>query len=310
MISVIFPAYNEEQNLAELHRRLLAALRLLGQPFEIIAVNDGSRDNTQAVLENLSPVRIIRLASRSGQSSALDAGIAAAAGEVIVIMDADLQSDPGDIIKMRQKLLEGYDAVVGWRAKRQDTLGRRIFSGLGNAFARRILGLSLHDYACPLKMFKPELLQGVHLYGEMHVFLAAVLHYRGGRLAEVPVAHAQRRAGTSKHNFIKGIKVLADLFTIRFLFSTSRPLLLFGTAALLSWLVGAAASALALVLKIMELRNFAQTPLPVIASLFIILGFVLVMGGFLAELVIRVYYEGRGQTHYRIRDIKENREQE
>lgn len=306
MISVVFPAYNEEENIVELHRRIVAALAGLGVPYEIIAVNDASQDKTREVLQSLSPIRAITLASRVGQSSALDAGIHAARGDVIVIMDADLQNDPSDISRMYHKLQEGYDAVVGWRQGRKDPLSRKVFSLVANAVTRRVLGLAIHDHACALKMFKRELMDDVHLYGEMHVFLAAILRYRGARLVEIPVKHHERRAGLSKHNFIKGIKDLADLFTIRFLFSTSRPFLIFGSVALLSWLVSLGAIILAVVLKFMELRNFAQTPLPVIASLFIILGFILIMGGFLAELVIRVYYEGRGQTHYRIRENIEN----
>ncbi|MEK7164927.1 MAG: glycosyltransferase family 2 protein [Patescibacteria group bacterium] len=306
MISVVFPAYNEEGNIAELHRRLVGALSTLNTPFEIVAVNDASQDKTLEVLRGLAPIRVVTLASRSGQSSALDAGIHAARGDVIITLDADLQNDPNDIPRMYHKLQAGYDAVVGWRQGRKDPFSRKIFSAVANVVARRVLGLDIHDHACALKMFKREFLADVHLYGEMHVFLAAILHYRGARLIEMPVAHHERRSGLSKHNFIKGIKDLADLLTIRFLFSTSRPLLLFGTAALISWAASSAAIVLAVVLKVMDLRNFAQTPLPVIASLFIMLGFILVMGGFLAELVLRVYYEGRDKTHYRIREIIEN----
>lgn len=305
MISVIFPAYNEEENVQELHRRIIASLSRIGQPFEVIAVDNASTDKTLEKLLTLSPIKIIRIASNIGQTAALDAGIHAAAGEVVVTMDADLQNDPADIPAMFEKLKDGYDAVVGWRTGRADPFGRRLFSKTANWITRKVLGLTLHDYACALKMFKRELVADVHLYGEMHVFLAAILHYRGARLAELPVRHHQRRQGLSKHTFVKGIKDLADLFTVKFLFSTSRPLLLFGGVAVFSWLVAAAAAILAIALKVMELRNFAQTPLPVIASLFIILGFLLVMGGFLAELILRAYYEGKGRRPYRIKEIIE-----
>lgn len=305
MISVIFPAYNEEENVQELHRRIIASLSGLGEAFEVIAVDNASTDKTLEKLLALSPIKVICIANNIGQTAALDAGIHAARGDVVVTMDADLQNDPADIPRMLAKLNEGYDVVAGWRRGRADPFGRRLFSKTANWVTRKVLGLALRDYACALKMFKRELIIDVHLYGEMHVFLAAILHYRGARVAELPVAHHERTQGLSKHTFIKGIKDLADLFTVKFLFSTSRPLLLFGGVAVASWFIAACAVALAIVLKVAELRNFAQTPLPVIASLFIILGFLLVMGGFLAELILRAYYEGKGHRPYRIREIIE-----
>lgn len=305
MISIIFPAYNEEKTVSKLHQKIIEAMRPTGEQFEVIAVDNASTDNTFNELAKLSPVKIIRIAHNIGQTAALDAGIHAARGDVVVTMDADLQNDPADIPRMLAKLNEGYDAVVGWRTGRADPFGRRVFSRTANWITRKVLGLALHDYACALKLFKRELVADVRLYGEMHVFLAAILHYRGGRVTELPVAHHERTQGLSKHTFVKGIKDLADLFTVKFLFSTSRPLLLFGSFAALSWFVAFAAVALAIALKVMELRNFAQTPLPVIASLFIILGFLLVMGGFLAELILRAYYESKGHRPYRIKDVIE-----
>ena len=282
MISVVFPAYNEEENVAELHRRIVSVFKDIREPFEIVAVNNASTDKTQEELLKLSPIKIVYLANNLGQSSGLDAGIYAASGDIIVTLDADLQNDPFDIPNMLAKLREGYDAVLGWRKDRHDSLGRKIFSRGANLISRTVLGLQIHDYACATKMFKKEFLEGVHLYGEMHVFLAAILKYRGARIAEMVVTHHDRTRGISKHNFIKGAKDLADLLTVKFLFSTSRPLLIFSTVALFSWFIAGLTTAFAVALKIMELRNFAQTPLPVIASLFIILGVVLFMGGFLA----------------------------
>ncbi len=291
--------------MAELHRRIVETFKGTGEQFEIVAVNNASTDKTQEELLKLSPIKIVHLANNLGQSAGLDAGICAASGDIVVTLDADLQNDPADIPKMLAKLREGYDAVVGWRQDRHDSLGRKIFSRGANLISRTVLGLNIHDYACATKMFKKEFLQGVHLYGEMHVFLAAILQYRGAKITEMVVTHHDRTRGVSKHNFIKGAKDLADLFTVKFLFSTSRPLLIFSTAALISWAVAAAATILAIVLKVMDLRNFAQTPLPVIASLFVILGFLLFMGGFLAELILRAYYEGRGATPYRVKSVIE-----
>ena len=307
MISIVFPAYNEQANVVTLHQRLVQALSETGEAFEIIAVNDGSTDATLERLLGLSPIKVITFAFRAGQTAALDAGIHAASGDIIVTIDADLQNDPADIPRMLKKLNEGWDAVVGWRVGRRDSFGRKLFSSAANYVTRLLLGLKLHDYACALKMFKRQFIANVHLYGEMHVFLAGILHYQGARITELAVSHREREAGLSKHTFFKGIKDLADLFTVKFLFSTSRPLLIFGAGAVVSWLLAAAAVITAVALKLAELRNFAQTPLPVMASLFIILGFLLVMGGFLAELILRAYYEGKRTTPYTICDVRENR---
>lgn len=303
MISVVFPAYNEEKNVAELHRRILSILQTTGEEFQIVAVNNASVDSTQAELLKLSPITIVTLANNLGQTAGLDAGIQAASGNILILMDADLQNDPQDIPRMLAKLREGYDAVVGWRQDRHDSWGRKVFSQSANWLTKKVLGLNIHDYACALKVFKKEFLDGIHLYGEMHVFLAAILQYRGAKLVEMPVTHHERVAGFSKHTFIKGLKDIADLFTVKFLFSSSRPLLLFGTAGLFSFGIAFLAVILATILKIASLRNLAETPLPVIASLFIILGVLLVMSGFLAELNLRSYYEGKGGTPYRVKSI-------
>lgn len=307
MISVIFPVKNEEENVEELHRRTKAVLDALKEPYEIVIVDDGSTDGTLEKLKNLSPLKVVVLARNYGQSSALDAGIHEAKGDVVVIMDADLQTDPADIPKMFAKLREGYDAVVGWRKKRNDPFSRKLFSRFSNWLARTVTGVNFHDFACPIKMFKKELMRGLHLYGEMHVFLGAILYLRGARVAEVEVAHYERKRGLSKHTFIKGAKDVADLFTIKFLFSTSRPLLFFGTAGLASFALGGGASVWAMALKVLGLRNLADTPLPVVASLFITLAVLLIMIGFLAEIILRAYYEGKNERHYLVRSVIERK---
>lgn len=305
MISVVFPAYNEEGNVKELHRKIVAELKGIGVPYEIVAVNNASKDRTYEELKKLSPVKIVTIAYNVGQTAGIDAGIHAAKGDTVVLMDADLQTDPADIGRMYEKLREGYDAVVGYREKRDDSFGRHLFSRCANSLARVVLGVRFRDYACPMKMFKKSLVADLRLYGEMHVFLGAILHYRGAKIAEVPVAHYARKSGFSKHTFIKGAKDIADLFTIRFLLSASRPLLLFGTLGLGSFGVAGLASFFSILLKLLGTHHFSETPLPVLASLFIILGVVLTMMGFLAELLIRIYYESRGATNYRITEIVE-----
>ena len=308
MISVVFPAYNEEDNVVELHRRIKLVLENLRSPYEIIGVDNGSTDKTLERLRSLSPIKIIVFSRNAGQTGALDAGIQSAAGDYVVIMDADLQNDPDDIPLMIQKLKEGYDCIVGWRKNREDSWGRRLLSKAANWLTSFVSGVSLHDHACGIKSFKRQFIQGVRLYGEMHVFLGAILHGRGARVTEMEVRHHPRRAGLSKHYFFKAVKDIADLFTIKFILNYSaRPLVFFGGLGVLSISVGFLAVVAAVILRIQGIAKFAQTPLPVLSALFIILGFLLFTMGLLAELVIRTYYDTKNRTPYFIREIIENK---
>lgn len=303
MISVVFPAYNEEENIAELHRRLVSALKETGEEFEIIGVDNASNDTTLNELKKLSPIRIISLDINMGQTAALDAGIHAARGEVIVILDADLQNDPADIPQMFRKLQEGYDVVTGWRKIRNDSFGRRIFSSFANSVTRKIAGLKIHDYGCALRMFKKRFLEGVHLYGVMHVFIPVIMAGRGARVTEVVVRHHERQAGVSKYTFVHMATDIADLLTIKFLYVyAARPLVFFGTFAIGSFVLAVIALVVSFTLKFEMGIALSQTPLPVFSALFIILGFLLCMLGFIVEILIRIYYEARGVTPYKIRE--------
>ena len=308
MISVVFPAYNEEGNVEELHRQIKQVLLGMHEPFEIIAVENGSNDRTLERLKKLSPITIIVFPRNYGQTGALDAGIQAAAGDYVVIMDADLQNDPDDIPLMIQKLKVGYDCIVGWRKNREDSWGRRLLSKAANWFTSFVSGVSLHDHACGIKAFKRQFIQGVHLYGEMHVFLGAILHGRGARVTEMEVRHHPRRAGLSKHYFFKAVKDIADLFTIKFMATySSRPMVFFGGFGVLALLVSAAAFIAMLVMRFAGYAKFGQTPLPLVTTLLGLTGLILIMIGFLAELIIRTYYEAKNKTPYFIKEIIENR---
>ncbi len=304
MISVLFPAYNEEANVAELHRQLIAVCNGLHEPYEIIAIDNASTDKTAAVLQTLSPLTVVTFAYNIGQTAALDAGIKQAQGDIVVILDGDLQNDPADIPRLLEKMREGYDGVVGWRQDRHDSMGRKIFSRFANWLTRRIAGLDLHDYGCALRAFRSELLRNIHLYGVMHVFIPVILADRGARITEIPVQHHERRAGISKYNFSKMATDLADLLTIKFLYSYAlRPLVFFGTWALGSFAVASIAVIASMIIKWQGIYGFSQTPLPVIAALFCILSFLLLMLGFVVELLIRIYFESRGQTPYHIKSV-------
>jgi len=307
VISVVVPVFNEEASVAELHSRLLEALRRDGRPFEVLFVDDGSTDGTFAALKGLQPVRIIRFKKNFGQTLAMDAGLQAARGDVVVTMDGDLQNDPDDIPKLLAKLEEGYDVVSGWRADRSDSFGRRLLSRLANRLTGAVTGLRLHDHACAIKAYRKKVFEGVHLYGEMHVFLPAYLHGRGAKVAEIPVRHFPRRSGSSKHHLFKAVQDLSDLVTVRFLSRhMDRPLLFFGGGSLAMGTLGALAAAAAAVLKIMGLRNFGQTPLPILSVFFGLIGFLLFMMGFLGELILRVYFETQNKPPYLIGEVIEN----
>jgi glycosyltransferase involved in cell wall biosynthesis len=307
MISVVFPAYNEEANIDEFHRRLKMVLEVIGEPYEIIAVDDGSQDRTGEKLLRLSPLTVILFARNYGQNAALDAGLKQAKGDIIVTIDSDLQNPPEEIPQLLRKLDEGYDAVVGWRQHRHDSLRRRLFSRLANRITSRVTGLALHDFSCALKVYRREFIEGVKLFGETFVFLPVFAVSRGARLTEVVVAHEPRRRGESKHTIAEMIRVMFDLIAVKFLLSYfGRPMQFFGTGALLSWIVAAAAAGWATALKLAGAKNYSETPLPIFGTLFAIMGVLLFMLGFLVEILLRIYHASGNSSPYSIKKIVEN----
>ena len=303
MISIVIPVYNEEKNVAILHGKIVDVMRKLNEPYEVIFVEDGSTDETLKILKSLREIKIIILAMPLGQTAALDAGIHETRGDIIITMDGDLQNDPADIPKLVAKIREGYDVVSGWRTDRHDSSGRRVLSRLANWLTAKMTGLYLHDSACALKAYRREVLAPIHLYGEMHVFLPAYLYMKGAKVAEIPVLHHAREFGISKHYFMKAVKDIFDLLTIKFMASlTGRPLIFFGGAGIVSVLLGIVVGATAIYLKLAGLRNFGQTPLPILAIFFILSGILFFMIGFLAELMLRIYLETTRKTPYTIKE--------
>jgi len=284
MISIVIPVYNERDNVGLLYQKIKDVEHQMNEIFEVIFVDDGSTDDTVDILKTLKGLTILVLTMDFGQTSALDAGIHEAHGDIIVTMDGDLQNDPADIPKMVAKIKEGYDVVSGWRQNRDDSSGRRILSRCANWLTTKVSGLNLHDSACALKAYRRSIVQSVHLYGEMHVFLPAYLHGRGARVAEVPVLHHARKFGVSKHYFMKAVKDIFDLLTVKFLVTmTGRPLLFFGGIGIGSFVLGFIMAIIAIVLKLEAIRNFGQTPLPILTVFFILSGMICFMIGFLAE---------------------------
>jgi glycosyltransferase involved in cell wall biosynthesis len=303
MISIVIPVYNEEENVVVLHQKIIEATGPLGEECEIIFVDDGSTDKTVEKLRSLPKIKIIILSMDFGQTSALDAGIHEAQGDIIITMDGDLQNDPADIPQLVAKIREGFDVVSGWRQDRHDSFGRRLLSRLANWLTAKMTGLYLHDSACALKAYKREVVKSVRLYGEMHVFLPGYLHGLGAKVVEVPVLHHARQFGVSKHYFFKAVKDIFDLVTIKFLTTmTGRPLLFFGGLGAISLFLGILSMLWACYLKFFSATNFSQTPLPILVIFFVLSGIIFFMLGFLAELNLRIYFETNKKTPYVIRE--------
>ncbi len=310
-VSVFLPVYNEEPNLLPLHAKLDEALKALGRTAEIIYVDDGSSDGSLKVLREIARldgrVRVVALKRNYGQTAAMAAGIDAAQGDVLIPMDADLQNDPADIIRLLDKMDEGYDVVSGWRKNRQDKMiTRKIPSMIANRLISWIGGVPLHDYGCSLKAYRRESLEDVKLYGEMHRFIPIYAAWAGARVTEIPVAHHRRTMGQSKYGLSRTVKVIFDLITIKFMASyQTKPLYLFGWAGLLTFGVSLLSALLACLMKFADWphhADFIQTPLPVMAMVMLVLGIQLFLMGLLAEMLVRTYHESQEKRIYAVRE--------
>ncbi|HEY7786794.1 MAG TPA: glycosyltransferase family 2 protein [Pyrinomonadaceae bacterium] len=307
-ISVFLPVYNEEPNLRPLHAKLDQALAALGRTAEIVYVDDGSTDGSLTVLRELtstdSRVRVVALKRNYGQTAAMAAGIDAAKGEVLIPMDADLQNDPADIVRLLEKLDEGYDVVSGWRKDRKDKLiTRKIPSMIANRVISWIGGVPLHDYGCSLKAYRRESLQDVRLYGEMHRFIPIYASWDGARVSEIPVEHHPRTMGKSKYGLSRTLKVVFDLMTIKFMASyQTKPIYVFGLFGMLAFGISLLAGLYAVFLKIIHKADFVQTPLPILAIVMFAVGVQFLLMGLLAEMLVRTYHESQAKSIYAVRE--------
>jgi glycosyltransferase involved in cell wall biosynthesis len=310
-LSVVIPVYNEAENLEALHRELAAVCPRLGRTYEILFIDDGSRDKSFEVLKKIQKgdrrVKVIRFRKNFGQTSALSAGFDYARGEVIITLDADLQNDPRDFPRLLAKIDEGYDIVAGWRKKRFDKfLTRRLPSRSANWLISHITGVRLHDYGCTLKAFRREVVKSIKLYGELHRFIPAIASTIGVTIAEVTVNHRPRIHGKSNYNIFRAVRVILDMLTVKFLLSYStKPLQMFGLLGLVSGGIG---GLLLLVLGYQRLVlriSIANRPLLLLSILLTILGIQLFTLGLLAEIMVRAYHEAAGKTTYFVREILE-----
>ncbi|HOE65780.1 MAG TPA: glycosyltransferase family 2 protein [Candidatus Hydrogenedentes bacterium] len=307
-VSIVVPLYNERENIAPLHDALLRAVANIDRRVEILLVNDGSADGTREAVNALAAkdpsIRALHFRRNFGQTAALQAGIEYARGEVVVMMDGDLQNDPEDIPALLAKLDEGYDVVSGWRQRRRDAfLSRVLPSAIANRIISLVSGVHLHDYGCTLKAYRRSVLKDVRLYGEMHRFIPIYCSWLGGKVTEMPVNHRARTRGKSKYGAERIAKVILDLVMIRFMASyQTRPIHFFGGLGIISILLSAPATLYALWLKFFSGIGLTRTPLLLLAAMLIILGVMFIVMGILAEMIIRVYYETQDKKPYVLHD--------
>lgn len=310
-LSVVIPVYNEEENVEPLIVEIEVALAALGKGYEIVMVDDGSKDATFAKLrsisERLAKLKVVRLKRNFGQTAALAAGLAQARGAVVILMDGDGQNDPADIPALLRKLDEGNDLVAGWRHNRQDPfLNRRLPSMIANRLISFTTQVKLHDYGCTLKAMRQEVAKNLRLYGEMHRFIPAIAYERGARIAELKVNHRPRLRGTSKYGMSRTLRVVLDLLTVKFLSSYStRPAHVFGPIGLGSGLLGFVIGLYLTAQKLLYGQAIGGRPLLLLAILLIFIGFQFVTMGLLGEMLARTYHESQDRPVYVVGEILE-----
>ncbi len=309
-LSVVIPVYNENESLRELHEALQKALKTLNMPWEIVYVDDGSTDHSLQILEALAAedeahTRVIALRRNFGQTAAIAAGIDNTQGDMIVLMDADMQNDPADIPMMIEKMQEGYDVVSGWRVRRKDTfITRTLPSRIANWLISWVTGVKLRDYGCTLKAYRREVITGFRLYGEMHRFIPAYAGYVGARIVEVPVQHHPRRFGSTKYGMERIVKVILDLLTVKFLISYGhKPNYLFGGPGMAMMALGTLLLAFLVVRRLVTLVSVFESPFFPVSLMLMYMGFQSILMGLLAELQVRTYHEAQQKPTYTVRRV-------
>ena len=309
-VSVIIPVFNESEILPELVKTLYSTLVDQPYPWEILFIDDGSNDNSFELLESFAEgdpdhIIVIGLRRNFGQTAAIAAGIDHSHGDIIVLMDADLQNDPSDIPQLLEKLAEGYDVVSGWRVDRKDNLFTRVIpSKIANKIISWVTGVHLHDYGCTLKAYRKDILMGFRLYGEMHRFIPAYAANVGAKITEVEVKHHPRKFGKTKYGIERTLKVILDLFTVKFLISYSqKPLYLFGGLGLFLLLTGSGILLFLLIRRLGFGISPFSSPLFPSSILIVLMGFQSLLMGLIAELLVRTYHEAQDKPTYTIRKI-------
>jgi glycosyltransferase involved in cell wall biosynthesis len=306
-LSVVVPVKDERDNLASLHAQVREALRGVGD-WELVVVDDGSTDGSFEVLQGIAAadprVKVVRLRRNFGQAAAMQAGIDASTGDVIATMDGDLQNDPSDIPALLAKLDEGYDVVLGERAKRQDKLlVRKVPSKIANWLIRKVTGLPFRDFGCTMRVLRREVAGSMRIYGEMHRFIPVLAQQQGARIAQIPVKHHPRRAGKTKYNLSRSGRVFLDLITIKFLSSyLTRPMHFVGGLGLLIIAIGFGTLAASVIMKIGWDMHMNRNPLLLLSVLLTLVGIQLLSTGLMGEVLARTYFESQDKRPYTVRD--------
>jgi len=310
-LSVIVLVYNEVESIDPLHDELTGVLAGLDVPYEVLYIDDGSRDGStekMAELAHQDPhVRVVSFRRNFGQTAAVQAGIDNSRGEILVFLDGDMQNDPHDIPRLLERLDEGYDVVSGWRRDRKDDASRVLPSKIANWVIARVTGVPLNDFGCTLKAYRREVIEDVKLYGEMHRFIPVYASWVGARITELPVNHRQRVFGHSKYSLSRTSRVLLDLITVKLLGSYStKPIYFFGFAAFGLWALALVFAAIVIIQKLLPPYPYAHNnPLLLLAVFLAIVGVQFILMGLLAELVIRTYHESQGKSVYVVREVLE-----
>lgn len=304
LLSIVIAMYNEAENIQELLQQTTHALQDLD--YELILVDDGSTDGTSEIARNnlLANMKIIVLSRNYGQSAAMAAGIDAATGEYIVTIDADLQNDPLDIPIMLEKTIkEEWDLVAGIRAKRKDNLLRTIPSKIANKIIRSSTGVTLHDYGCTLKVFRNDVAKNLGLYGHMHRFIPVLAAIQGAKMTEMPVKHHPRIHGKSKYGIGRTFKVMSDLLLIIFMQKYfQRPMHVFGPAGLIAFFAGILINIYLFIIKLGG-AEIGNRPLLILGVILLLGGLQMILFGFVAEILMRTYYESQQKKAYNIRTV-------
>tara|TARA_Y100001978_G_scaffold162266_1_gene148714 strand:+ start:1312 stop:2268 length:957 start_codon:yes stop_codon:yes gene_type:complete len=312
LISIVIPIYNESKSIDLLIREIFDVMNSNKFDFELILVNDGSKDETLSILNKLSKsieeLIVINLRKNYGQTAAMAAGFDQSKGEIIITLDGDLQNDPHDIPKLIENIQEGYDLICGWRFERKDKLiNRRIPSKIANKLIGFVTGINLHDYGCSLKAFKKDIITDIKLYGELHRFLPVLANIEGAKIKEIKVNHRERKYGKSKYGIDRTFRVLMDLLTVWFMNKfLTRPMYVFGFIGIVSFISSLIISSYLIILKLSG-ENIGSRPLLMFALILGVAGVQLFSFGLLGELLIRTYHESQNRPIYRIRSILDNR---
>jgi len=315
--SIVVPFYNEQENIPQLYMKLTEVLDSIGEPYEMVFVDDGSKDNSYKVLSEIYEhdrrVNVVRLRRNFGQTPALKAGFDFARGEIVISMDGDLQHDPEEIPRFLEKIEEGYDLVSGWRSQRKDNwLMRQLPSQVANWMMAKLSGIELHDFGTTFKAYRREILAEIQLYGELHRFIPALASSTGARIAEVPISNPERKSGKSNYGIGRTIRVFFDLMMVKFLLDYStRPLQFFGLLGLAGTGAGAFIGSILVAEKLLYHNDIIAEhgPLLLLATVLFLSGIQFISMGLLGEISSRTYYESQNKAIYALREVKSHRKE-